>query len=341
MNAPLRHERFVDFVQALVIRAAGGVSDERLIPSAIATGIGEGLGSAGGFMLPDALADQIWTRIYATGSIIERCSPQPVTRKAGILIPAIGETSRIDGSRFGGVRSFFLDEGQQITATKPKFDSIEMLLKKLLTLVYATDELVQDMPALAAFLERVMSLEMRFTIEDKIINGSGENAPLGVLNSSALITVAAEGAQPSSTVVYANLQKMVSRLWGPSHASALWLMSNEVFQQIQGIEATLGVSLFELGSDGHRYMMEIPVELTEYTPALGAGGDLLLADFSQYLLTDVESVMDQSIHVNFTTDETAFKLRYRVDGQPAWKTPVTPKNASVTQSPFITLAARP
>ena len=47
-----------------------------------------------------------------------------------------------------------------------------------------------------------------------------------------------------------------------------------------------------------------------------------------------------SIHIAFTTDQTAFRFIYRVDGQPKWNSPLTPKNGGETVSPYVTLAAR-
>jgi hypothetical protein len=49
------------------------------------------------------------------------------------------------------------------------------------------------------------------------------------------------------------------------------------------------------------------------------------------------------MHVNFLTDEMAYRFTMRVNGQPLWKKAVTPfKDASTTQpvSPFVALAVR-
>jgi hypothetical protein len=46
------------------------------------------------------------------------------------------------------------------------------------------------------------------------------------------------------------------------------------------------------------------------------------------------------MHVRFSYDEMAFRITYRVNGQPAWKTALTPKNGNSTVSPFVTLEAR-
>lgn len=333
-----RHETLRAFVKDIVFAAYNGQVSDML---AAATGIGEGLGSIGGYLASPAIATEVWSKVYSTGTILGRCTKQPITRKAGIEIPAISEVSRADGSRFGGVRSYFVDEGGQATVSKPKFDQINFDLRKLLTLIYATDELVQDVAGLVAFLERVMALEIQFTFEDKIISGTGAGVPLGVMNSGALITVAAEGAQPTGTVVMKNLEKMAARLWGPSHASAVWLMNNDIFQLIMDLGLSAGFQLFETGPNGERMLLQMPVILSEYTATAGSAGDIMLCDFSQYLVSDQESAIEQSIHVQFVTDETVFKVRSRVEGQPAWKSAITPKNSAVTQSPFIALAARP
>ncbi|MBR0946411.1 MULTISPECIES: phage major capsid protein [Bradyrhizobium] len=341
MNAPIRHADLEALVTALIAYGNGHRNIEGLVPQATATGIGEGQASIGGFLVPETVASEIWMRIYATGRIIRHCAPQPITRRAGVKVPAISETSRVDGSRFGGVRSWWVDEGQAPTASKPKFDQVGLLLKKLLTIIYATDELTEDVPALSAFLERVMSLEMQFTIEDKIINGTGAGVPLGVLNSRALIVVPAEGAQASQSVLYANLAKMVGRLWPASFATAVWVMNSDVFNLLLQMTNAAGAPVVVADAAGVMRLLTIPVEVCEYNPTIGNIGDIMLCDFGQYLLSQASDPIERSIHVQYVTDETAFKLRYRVDGSPAWMTPVTPRNATLTQSPFIALGARP
>jgi hypothetical protein len=53
--------------------------------------------------------------------------------------------------------------------------------------------------------------------------------------------------------------------------------------------------------------------------------------------TDIQAAT--SIHVQFLTDETTFRFVYRVDGQPAHNTPLTPYKGSSTQSAFVALTA--
>ena len=47
-----------------------------------------------------------------------------------------------------------------------------------------------------------------------------------------------------------------------------------------------------------------------------------------------------SMHVQFLTDQMAYRFIRRVDGQPTWQSDLTPYKGTNTQSPFITLEAR-
>ena len=82
-----------------------------------------------------------------------------------------------------------------------------------------------------------------------------------------------------------------------------------------------------------------PVVPIEHCATLGTVGDIILADMTQYLF-GMRSGMrtETSIHVNFTTDETAFRMTMRNDGQPWWQAPLTPFQGTSTTSPFITIA---
>lgn len=343
MSRQVLTETFDDFAAFVsAVKAAGSEKvfiDRRLRLDAVGMGLNEGYGNVGGFLVADDFAEQLWARVYGAGAILRRCSRLPVAR-AGIKIPAIADTGSASDARFGGIQVYWTDESDPAAASRPNLRMLEMELKKLLALVYLSDELTEDAPALAATIERLFGLAASFAIEKAIVVGSGIGAPLGVLKAPALITVPKDVSQPAGSVSASNLSAMVSRLYGLSHASAIWLMSNEVFGQVLDVQADDGSSIVETGPDGERFIHQIPVILNEYTPALGNAGDIVLADFSQYLLAEKEAQFISSIHVRFVEDESAFKFRFRVDGQPAWSAPITPENSTVTQSPFVALGAR-
>lgn len=221
MNKPAYREEFesLDELVGAVVRATTfkdvGQRDRRLTMEAVATGNSEFSGAEGGYVVPDEFAAELWTRVLATGSILARCARQPLTRGNTLNIPAVSEASRADGGRFGGARMFWADEAAPATASRPEFGFLRLHLKKLLGLVFTTDEIVDDGPALAAVLKRMFGLEAAFTIEDAIVDGDGIAKPLGVLRSPALITVAPEAGQAAGTVVAENIAKNGSPALGP------------------------------------------------------------------------------------------------------------------------------
>ena len=270
-------DEFADFPAFLTAVAQAGIggfgsADPRL-EFAAASGLGETQGSTGGFLIPNQFAADLWQTVYDTGQILNLCDRQPITIGNELKIPAIAESSRADGSRFGGVRVFWSDEAETVTTTKPTYRELTLAPKKLMALSWATDELLADAPALATWLQRIFALEAAFKIEDEIINGNGAGRPLGILASAALISVAKESGQAADSVVPANLNSMASRLWGPSHRTALWLMNNAASSQISDASFSNGAPVVTTDAQGRRRILAMPVALVEYTPTLGDAGD--------------------------------------------------------------------
>ncbi len=87
--------------------------------------------------------------------------------------------------------------------------------------------------------------------------------------------------------------------------------------------------------------MGLPVIPLEHTATVGTTGDIMLADFNQYVMIDKgPTQVASSIHVYFVSDETAFRIVYRCDGQPIDAAPITPANSALTQSAFVVLDSR-
>ena len=87
-------------------------------------------------------------------------------------------------------------------------------------------------------------------------------------------------------------------------------------------------------------MLGIDVVQTEKTASLGSQGDILLADFSQYIVgLQKEITLDRSAHVGFTSDLMTWRAIVRADGAGGWTAAYTPKTGS-TLSWAVTLAER-
>ncbi len=314
-----------------------------------ALGSNEQIMSEGGFLLQPTFGAGIWQRAYETGQILSRCTKVTAGANSnGFTLNAINETSRATGSRWGGVRAYWAGSGVAGTPSAPTFRQVELKLKKLICLGYATDELLQDATLMTSVYNQAFAEEIQWMVEDGIVNGlGGVNEPLGVRASGAVIEVAKEGAQLADTVVAANISKMWTRMWAKSRPNAAWFITQDVEAQLDLLAVTVGLGGMPvymppsgIADLPYGRMKGRPVIITEHNQALGDAGDIALVDFSQYLVLDKGDMQSaSSIHVAFLTDETAFRLTYRVDGKPIWNAVLTPAHGQ-TLSPYITLAER-
>lgn len=351
-------DSFGEFLKA-VIKAydpAQAWVDDRLVPDRVggtqnSTGMSVAVSSDGGFMVQQTFVKSLMDSIVQKSTAISRITMFPLGAESnGIVMPALAETSRVDGSRFGGARAYWASEGGTATATKPKIREVTLKLEKLLAFAYMTDELMKDASAMEAFVRKIYSDEMSFKLDDAIFNGSGIGQPLGILNCPALISVTKETGQAADTIVWQNIIKMWARLAPAAQTRAVWFINQEVQPELMTMAQTVGtggvpVFLPAGGASASPYMtlMGRPVVPVEQCAKLGDAGDIVLADMQDYVGIDKGTLeSDTSIHLQFLYDEQVFRFRYRFNGCPYTNSPITPYKATSGQtiSPYVTLGAR-
>lgn len=337
---------------AAVVRAGspGGNVDPRLFTAAAASGMNETVPSDGGFLVQQEFANILLEETIKTGILAPKCRQQPISGNAnGIKINGVDETSRVS-SRFGGIVGYWASEAEEKTKSKPKFRQIELSLKKLIGLCYATDELLQDAVALEAFIRQAFPSEFGFLVDDAIVNGTGAGQPLGILNAGSLVTVAKEAGQVADTILAENVIKMSSRLFASSFPNAAWYVNQMCMPQLYTMSIAVGTGgqlVFippgGLSAAPYGMLLGRPVIPIEQCAALGDVGDIILADLNGYILAQKGGIQsDMSIHVRFVYDESVFRFVLRIDGQPVRASALTPYKggATATQSHFVALAAR-
>lgn len=353
-SEPGRARPFASFGEQLlaIVEASrpGAVADPRLLQVGAVSGMSEGVPAGGGFLLQDTFADGIFRAMHETGIVAARL-PRPIPLGANsntIKMPAIDETSRANGSRWGGMQAYWTAEGGAPTASGAKFKKISLELHKLMALAYVTGEQMRHTPVVSRIVTEGFAEEFGFKLDDAAIRGSGVGQPLGVLNSDALVTVAAEAGQAAATVLFENITKMWSRLWARSRRNAVWFINQDVEPQLMGMSLAVGtggipVYLPANGLSGEPYgtLMGRPVIPIEQCSTLGTVGDIILADMSQFWrIEGGDAQYASSIHVKFTTDEETFRGIYETDFSPMWTSALTPYQGSNTVSPFVALATR-
>ncbi|HJZ06328.1 MAG TPA: phage major capsid protein [Patescibacteria group bacterium] len=325
----------------------GGTFDPRLHNAA--TGMGETVPSDGGYLLQKDYADKLTENLFDNSLILGKCERIPISANSNsITINGYDETSRASNT-FGGITIYNNDEADEKTASKPKFRQVELKLKKYIGLVYLTDELRLDVPAMEARISNAFGSAYDFKVQGDLVNGTGANNMLGVMNAGSLVPVPKEAGQNADTIHAENIVKMYSRRFAAQTANYAWYYNQDIEPQLFTMTiaaGTAGIPVFMpaggLNNAPYNTILGRPAYAIEQCSTLGDKGDIILANFKDgYIVAEKGGMQsDVSIHVKFVNDETVLRFVLRLDGQPWRATPLTPHKGSNTLSHFITLDAR-
>jgi len=315
----------------------------RFHPGLIKNSMSETTPSDGGFLVPSEQAERIHAVSLENELVMPRAYVQPM-RSNSIKIPAmsIGDHS---SALFGGFTASYTAELGTISENSPKSRAMELNAKKLTGLIRFSSELNADVPGGMTQIETLCGKGLAWYRDKAFLKGSGAGEPLGILNASCTIEVSAETGQDSDTLVWENLTAMMSRLFAGSFANSVWVCHQTTIPQLLQLSMAVGTGGDHIPvmteSNGQFKILTRPVIFTEKMEPLGDKGDIMLADFSQYVV-GLRSDMrfDTSIHVYFDTDEILSRIIERHDGQPLWDSALTLEDGSTTVSPFVVLAAR-
>lgn len=318
------------------------------------SGMSEGIAADGGFLIPTEWSAALVDAISEESQIATRCRNFPVNNN--IQLPYLNRGSLATSST-GGMRVYKPAEGVAKETSYPVFAKADLRLHKMAVVVYTTDELLADSAiALQTFLNVCASTEFALTKDDDVINGSGAGECLGVLNAPCVVSQAKEATQNvgSGTIVTENIVNMMSRLYPRSIGNSIWIANPDCLPQLATMTLNVGtggttvgllqsINVGGIAAGLNMALLGRPLLLSPTCITCGTVGDIILADFSQYVtITKAGAGMDTatSIHLKFLQDETAFRFVIRFDGEPWWAQAITPKRSALTQSPFITLATR-
>lgn len=351
------HPRFKNFGEFLLgcaadetLRAGSTVTGEsRRLAGLIAAAGTDELSTFSPTPVPDQFAGSLLDRMFDFSRVAKRCRKVPVGG-GGVQLPAFRESSRVDGSRLGGVSSYWLAETQAPPTSRATFQQIKVATGSLVVIIPVSEELVGRAPSLGDTLMQAAAEEIAVVTDSAIIQGNGVGKPCGILSDSCVIEVAKESGQASGTLLRENVLKMLERLWPYSDSNAVWFCSRSAQRALLNSTAegliNPGDGLVRFNNSGTEgatmSLAGIPLIVLEQCPPVGQRGDLILADCSQYVLGDRGAVRrSDSLHVRYENHEHVFKFWYEVDGRPVWASPVSAMNGTdATQSPFVVLETR-
>ena len=304
--------------------------------------LAEGAGNTGGYLVPEEYKTEI-LRVNLEKSVVRNNGARIIKMNSPqVQFPALDMSSNANGSIYGGATAYWGNENASITESQPSFDNVKLEVAKLTAYVEDSNELEQDAIVNMGELLTMMYGEVLAFEEDyAFINGDGVNKPLGILTADCLVSVSRATA---SQIHPSDIVNMIARFKG-SLDKAVFTVNQSALPQIYQLRDDNGNYVWHPSGDGTiatrplGTLYGIPMVVTEKNPALGTKGDLILADWSHYLVGDRGGLRtDYSQHFKFQNDQMAYRCIKRVDGQPWLKSAITPRNGGSTLSPFVTIA---
>lgn len=312
----------------------------------------ESTGADGAFLVPPDFANSIWKKVEAEENLMSRCVE--LTPEGNSMTIPKDETTPWGTS---GIQAYWEPEAAAISQTKGVFESSTLRLFKLTALAPVSDEMLEDARGFESWLMAKVPGIMNHKINSAIVSGTGAGMPLGILNSPSLISVAKETSQPADTVWFGNIQKMWARMYSPWRRNAVWICNQDVEGQLEAMAfqpsgassqlptaASTPVYLPPGGIADSPYgrLKGRPVIPLQAAKTIGDQGDIMLVDFNQYWILRKAAGLrsDTSIHLYFDQAVTAFRFIFRINGQPAWSSSISPENGSNTLSWAVAVDAR-
>jgi len=298
----------------------------------------ESVGASGGFLVPTEQRNELLQWTPELTAIRERATIIPMRRRA-VQIPALDQTGTTAGQPhwWGGVLAKWTEEAQVKDESEPTFRQINLVAHKLVCYTECSDELLTDSAiSLEGFLGAAFNGVISWYQNHAFVNGTGAGQPQGIISAGATITVARAAA---GAIALADVVSMVENFQG---INPVWLASRQALSNLMLLNGpALNPSYVFMPSarDAMPHtLFGYPLIFSEMCPALGTAGDLILADWSKYLIGDREQVtVDSSKHYRFKNDLTAWRAVSRVDGQPWLSAPLTYSDGATQVSPFVIL----
>ena len=297
-----------------------------------------GVAGSGGVLVPEQFRQTLLSMPGEAAIVRPRANIIPAgdPPDAKITIPVYNQFGA--NGVYAGMTMQWIGEGGTKADTQPEFTEIELEPKELGGSTIVTDQLLRNAPALSSWL----AMQYRNLVQGKedyvFLRGNGVGQPQGILNCAGRKTVTRNTA---SSVLFADVRSMLAALPANSWNTAVWVANQSLLPFLINLVDAAGNTLFMVGDITKKVpasLFGLPLVFTGKTPTVGTAGDLMLVDFSYYLIKEGSGpYIASSEHVYFTTNKTVIKCFTLVDGQPWVKTPLTLEDGTTTVSPYVVL----
>ena len=330
---------FGEFVRGVITASTGRNPDPRFQAAATTYG-SEGTSADGGYALPPDFKDYITKKVQGETSLLP-LTDQYVSSSNKITLPfdAIAPWSA------SGIKANWIDEATAITATKPVLSQVEVQAYKLAALCPLSEEAIEDIPSLNSWLPGKVADSVISAINEAILAGTGSGQPTGIISSAGKVTQTAVSGQGASTVTFANVVAMYSKMLPQLAANAVWLINPSVLPQLLSLVGpgyAPGAWLppnNSLANAPYGTLLGRPVIANEHCSYLGTEGDVIFWAPKSYVTVTKASGFrsDTSIHLYFDQAVSTLRVMMRLGGKSLWAGTVATKNGSSAYGNVITL----
>ena len=284
-------------------------------------GMSEGILQDGGALVPIEFVATIIEFATQQSPILSKVWRMPMTTNI-MRIPRLVQAA---GSYFGGIQLYSPDEGKEKEETKPQLERLTFTAKKLIGLIYLTDELIADsMINIINYITGLFTRAFQYELERRVIasiGGAAGGPCLGIINDPAINVIA---RQTAGQVTYTDIINLDSAL-DENFSDLSWIVRKATQNSLMSLRDSNNRPIFLsdyavfAGQPLHPpTMVSYPVHRTRNVPTLGMQGDIILGDLSWYLLAIRQDLtIDSSSHVRFLYDEETLRFVMRLDGMPA------------------------
>jgi HK97 family phage major capsid protein len=342
---PAGFKTWKEFVGAVAFGIRTGKADPRLKMYEAEPGEQKDLsgatGSAGGVLIPQTQMTEIMSVAEPLTVVRSRATRIPMSTRS-VKIPVLDQTSATAGTPhfFGGINVAWTEEGGTIGENDPAWREAELVARELVGATTVGNSLLKDVPALAAFLgsRRGFPGAIAWKEDFAFLRGDGVGKPLGIVNAACTKAVTRAS---TNHIKFDDLANMEAGFMGEE---PVWIGSISAKAELMLMNGPSGNPSYLWGNAATgvpNTLLGHPILWTDKLPALGALGDLILADLSYYLVGTLEegTTLESSPHQKFTSNKTVFRIVHRVDGQPWLSKVITLTDGTTTLSPFVQIAA--
>jgi HK97 family phage major capsid protein len=304
----------------------------------------ENIGADGGFLVPEEWRADFFMLTPFGKYIRERALVMPM-RHRQVTMPYLDQTGSTAGKSniTGGVQLYWTEEAQPKSPTQPEIRQFSLIAHKLAAISYISDELLEDSAIeLEALLTRLFSEATVNEHDYTFIQGTGAGQPLGVVTANVDAGLGPTIVVPRAGVGAIAVQDIFDMLTAFSGQSPIWLAHQSTMPEILSLAGPAGnpsyVWIQNMREGAPVSLMGYPIYFIENCPTLGDMGDLILADFSKYVIGNrKELTIDASRDYRFADDITTWRAVSRIAGRPWLRQPLTLRDGATQVSPFVIL----